>query len=177
MTEFPANPTDASICRLLAAEPLPTAIIAGRLDVPERTVRHRLYRLRQAGTVASGPDGLHSLAALARPDRAAGPLPAPVTRVVKTAGPAESDLATGPLPAHVVPAGATGQSPSDRSSAHHGGHARARTVLATAALGLAVAGGIALIVRSRRMSPPPPAPPTGFGNAGDPWGSMRGPSW
>jgi hypothetical protein len=55
----PANPNDAAICRLLAAGPAPTTALAERLGVPERTVRHRLYRLRQAGRVVSGADGLH----------------------------------------------------------------------------------------------------------------------
>ena len=155
MTDAPANPTDTAICRLLAAGPAPTVALAARLGVPERTVRHRLYRLRQAGTVVTGPDGLHSLAAPVPPTPVAGPLP---TRAAPVAAP-DHLVSDGPIP-------------------RQGGHARARTVLAAAALGLAVAGGIAVTVRMRRMSPPsPPAPPTGFGNPGDPWGWMRGPTW
>jgi len=42
MAELPAYPPDAAICRLLTGRPLPTAAIADRLGMPERTVRHRL---------------------------------------------------------------------------------------------------------------------------------------
>jgi hypothetical protein len=226
MAEFPANPTDAAICRLLAVERLPTAAIADRLGAPERTVRHRLYRLRQAGAVVTGPDGLHSLAGSAPPtdppgtlpawaapaidlaaplwdDLAPGPLPTPAVSTVtaQVAGSVPSrvisvpaTLAAGPLPASAMsavaagaaepwptpaaPAMAADQRASAGPSAGHGGRGRERRVLATAALGLAVAGGLAVMVRTRRMSPPPPpAPPSEFGNASDPWGSMRGPTW
>lgn len=62
MAELPIYPTDAAICRLLADGPLPTATIADRLGMPDRTVRHRLRRLREAGAVVSGSDGRHRLA-------------------------------------------------------------------------------------------------------------------
>ena len=62
MSELPEYPSDAAICRLLAAGPLSTASIAKRLAMPERTVRYRLGELRRAGFVASGIDGLHRLA-------------------------------------------------------------------------------------------------------------------
>lgn len=194
MAEFPANPTDTAIRRLLAAGPAPTVALAARLKVPERTVRHRLCRLRQAGAVVSGRDGLHRLAAPVPPTPVAGPLPTRVAPVVDLAAPIRPSPVVGPLPtpdvsavaAHVAgplpapaaPAVATDHPASDGPILRHVGHAQARTVLAAAALGLAVAGGIAVMVRMRRMSPPPPpAPPTGFGNPGDPWGWMRGPTW
>ena len=72
-----ANPTDAAICRLLAAGPARTVAIAAWLRVPERTVRHRLYRLRQAGAVVSGTDRLHDLAVPASVTRISGALPGP----------------------------------------------------------------------------------------------------
>jgi len=194
MTDTPANRTDAAICRLLVAGPAPTVAIAARLEVPERTVRHRLYRLRQAGTVVTGPDGLHSLAAPVPPTPVAGPLPTRAAPVVDLAAPvpaariagpgpapalpAMAAPVAGPLPTRAAPVAAPDHLVSDGPIPRQGGHARARTVLAAAALGLAVAGGIAVTVRMRRMSPPsPPAPPTGFGNPGDPWGWMRGPTW
>jgi biotin operon repressor len=192
MAEFPANPTDAAICRLLAVEPLPTAAIADRLGASERTVRHRLYRLRQAGAVVTGPDGLHSLAGSAPPTDPPGTLPAWAAPVMDLAAPLRHDLAAGPLPTPAVstvaakaveplptlarPAVATGPRASDGPSAIRGGRRRALDVFATAVLGLAMAGGIAVMVRTRRISSPPPAPPTWSGDAGDPWGSMRGPS-
>ena len=71
MAELPAYPPDAAICRLLTGRPLPTAAIADRLGMPERTVRHRLRQLRQTGVLATGSDGLHRLAAPAGPDLAA----------------------------------------------------------------------------------------------------------
>ncbi len=57
-----ASPTDATILALLADGPLPTAVIAERLGVADRTVRHRLMRLRQAGRVVALPDGRQRLA-------------------------------------------------------------------------------------------------------------------
>lgn len=155
MAELPVYVTDAAICRLLADGPLPTVAIAARLGVPERTVRHRLCRLRQTRIVVSDSGGLHRLAAPVSPAPIAGPLPALAAPVVAPDHPA-----------------------SDGAFPRHGGHTRARTILAAAALGLAAAGGIAITVRIRRMSPPPPpAPPTGSGNPGDPWGWMPGPTW
>jgi hypothetical protein len=193
MAEFPANLTDTEICGLLAGGPLPTATIAGRLGAPERTVRHRLYRLRQAGAVVSGSDGLHHLAAPVRSTPVAGPLPTRAASVVdlaapvpaaRIAGPGPAPAlpvvaapVAGPLPTRAAPAVATGQPASDGPDPGQGGQ-WGRTVLAAAALGLAVAGGLAVMVRMRRMSPPPPpAPPTGFGNPGDPWRWTRGPTW
>jgi biotin operon repressor len=162
MAELSANPTDAAISRLLAGGPAPTAALAARLGVPERTVRHRLYRLRQAGTVVTGPDGLHRLAA---------PL-------VALAAPVPPTPIAGPLPSLAAPVVAPDFPANDGPFTRHGGHPRARTVLAAAALGIAVAGGLAVVVGIRRMSPPPPppapAPPTGFGDA---WGWMPGPTW
>jgi biotin operon repressor len=63
MPELPAYPVDAAICRLLAGGPLPTAAIADRLAMSDRTVRYRLTRLRRAGMVVTDPDRLHRLAA------------------------------------------------------------------------------------------------------------------
>lgn len=209
MTDTSANRTDAAICGLLAAGPASTVAMAVRLGVPERTVRHRLYRLRQAGTVVSGTDGLHRLAApvtrvpiapvvdLAAPVPAApiaGPLPTRAAPVVDLAAPVPAARIAGPgpapalpavaapvarpLPTRAAPVVATGQPASGGPDLGQGGPAQARTILAAAALGLAVAGGLAVLVRIRRMPPPlPPAPPTRFGNPGDPWGWMPGPTW
>ena len=94
MTDTPTYPTDTAICRLLAAGPLPTRALATRLAIPERTVRHRLYRLRQAGVVVSGPDGLHHLAA---------PVPA-----ATVAGPVHPAASAGDLAAPVLAAGYRG---------------------------------------------------------------------
>jgi len=82
------------------------------------------------------------------------------------------------LPTLARPAVATGPRASDGPSAIRGGRRRALDVFAIAVLGLAMAGGIGVMVRTRRISSPPPVPPTWFGGAGggDPWGSMRGPS-
>jgi DNA-binding transcriptional ArsR family regulator len=68
------NPTDRLICGLLAAEPMSSPEIAERLAIPPRTARHRLMRLRDAGTVAVGNDGFYRLEALA-----AAALPASAT--------------------------------------------------------------------------------------------------
>ena len=57
-----ASPTDARILVVLADGPLSTAAIAARLGASERTVRHCLMRLRQAGRAAALPDGRHRLA-------------------------------------------------------------------------------------------------------------------
>jgi hypothetical protein len=142
MAELPAYPTDAAMCRLLAEGPLPSAAIAGRLAMPGRTVRHRLYQLRRAGIVVTSMDGLHRLAA---PD------------VLDLAAP-DGDLAAS--------VGGGDRPASDGPSPRHGGHWGARTVLAAAAL--ALVGGLAVALVSRRTpSPPsPPAPLWGFGNAG-----------
>ena len=57
-----ASPTDARILAVLAEGALPTAAIAARLGASERTVRHRLMRLRQAGRAEALQDGRHRLA-------------------------------------------------------------------------------------------------------------------
>jgi hypothetical protein len=59
------NPTDRLICGLLAVEPMPSPEIAARLAIPPRTARHRLMRLRDAGTVAVDDDGFYRLVGLA----------------------------------------------------------------------------------------------------------------
>jgi len=70
-----ASPTDARILVVLADGPLSTAAIAARLGASERTVRHCLMRLRQAGRAAALPDGRHRLAdaPAARQERADAP--------------------------------------------------------------------------------------------------------
>jgi DNA-binding transcriptional ArsR family regulator len=65
------SPTDPLICSLLAAEPMTSPEIAARLAIPARTVRHRLMRLRDAGAVRVGEDGIYRVEA-----RAAWTLPA-----------------------------------------------------------------------------------------------------
>jgi hypothetical protein len=153
MTDLATYPTDQAICRLLAGEALPTAAIADRLAMPERTARHRLAQLRRAGVVVTGPDGLHRLAA--------GPLPALADPAAALADPA---------PAHAE------ATDSDGPSSNDGGHWGSGAVLAGAAFGLALAGCLAVALLVRRMSPPPtppPAPPpaTWLGNgAGLPGG-------
>jgi DNA-binding transcriptional ArsR family regulator len=57
--------TDRLICDLLAAEPMTSPDLAARLAIPARTVRHRLMRLRDAGAVTVGADGLYRAEALA----------------------------------------------------------------------------------------------------------------
>src|SRR5664280_996666 len=54
--------TDRLICDLLAAEPMTSPDLAARLAIPPRTVRHRLMRLRDAGAVRVGEDGLYWVA-------------------------------------------------------------------------------------------------------------------
>lgn len=85
MIELPDYSTDAAICRLLASGPLPTITIAEQLAIPDRTVRHRLSRLRQAGVVVTGSDGLHCLVAPALAELPTGTSPtfaSPATEVV-----------------------------------------------------------------------------------------------
>ena len=202
MTDTLTYPTDVAICRLLAAGPLSTRDLATRLAIPERTTRHRLYRLRQAGVVVSGPDGLHHLAApagdLAAPVPAAaitGPLPARDTSATAApiAGPvpapdttATTTAIAGPLPARdatAVDLAASVRRPDHRD--RDGASPRQRTgwrgaaVRAAIAVGLVVVGGIAIAVAIRRVAPPSPPPaspapprPLGFGYPGDPWGGM-----
>lgn len=138
MAEPPVSATDAAICRLLADGPWPTTAIAARLAIPARTARHRLRQLRRAGTVVTGPDGLHRLAAPAGADLAA---------------------ATGDLVAPAV----AGESPaSGAPSGEDGGGWIVLAVLAVIGTILAVA-----LVRHRSPPPAsPPGPPWGYGNAG-----------
>ena len=176
MTDLPAKPTDTAICGLLAAGPLPTAALAARLDIPERTVRHRLSRLRQAGTVVTGSDGRHHLAApaeaLAAPGSAAaiaGPLPARAAPAIELAAPVPLDLAAPVIAPDNAVIGAS--FPRQRWSWGTG------TIRAATVLGLAAVAGIAITVVIRRMAPrqapsPPPLPPPGYRYPGDPWGGM-----
>jgi hypothetical protein len=135
MAELPTYPPDAAIYRLLATGPLPTAAIAVRLAMPERTVRHRLAQLRRAGVVVTGGDGLHHLAAPAGPDLAT---------------PAGPDLATsvaGDCPA------------SDGPSGKAGGRGTVLALLAVVGIGLAA---VALAHTFRRDPPPKPPSPYGY---------------
>ena len=142
MAERPVYATDAAMCRLLADGPLPTAAIAARLAIPERTARHRLRQLRRSGTVVSGLDGLHRLAAPVVADLAA----------------AVPDLAAaGDLAAPVV---ARDRPASDMPSEEDGGLWAGVALLAATGIALAVA------LVSRRTPPPPPPAPWGLGNAG-----------
>ena len=196
-TDTPTNPTDAAICGLLAAGPLPTRDLATRLVIPERTVRHRLYRLRQAGTVVSGPDGLHHLAAPVPAAGIAGGLPArdspvPAAPIAGPLPPRDTPVpaapVAGPLPPRDTPAMprvASVKAPdhpvSDGASPRQGRGWRTAAIRAAGVVGLAVAAGIAITVAIRRVAPPSPPPPSpapprpmGFGYPGDPWG---GRSW
>ncbi len=133
MTDTPTNPTDAAICGLLAAGPLSTRDLAARLVIPKRTVRHRLYRLRQAGTVVSGPDGLHRLAAPVPVAPIAGGLPA-------LAAPATTASTAGALPPRAAPvpaAPSTGALPPRESTVTAAGTAGALPVGDTPAVHLA----------------------------------------
>lgn len=146
MAELPAHPTDAAICRLLAAGPLATAALATRLAIPERTARHRLSQLRQAGVIVTGPDGRHGLAT---PDD--GPAATPAAGTGPTLAPDGKDVA-GQVPA------ATPVPP---------GRWALVAVLAVAGLGLA-----ALLWARSAPEPPPPAPPWNGGGSGwEPWPS------
>ena len=194
-TDAPANPTDAAICGLLAAGPLPTRDLATRLGIPERTVRHRLYRLRQAGVVVSGPDGLHHLAAPVPGATVAGPvhlaasagdLAAPVPAAGIAGGLLARDTTAtaagiaGPLPPGdgtavdlAAPVVAPDHPDHDGVSPRQGRDWRT----AAAVVGLVVAAGIAVVVANHRVAPPSPPPlspaparPLGFGYPGDPWG-------
>ena len=159
MPKLAPYPIDTAICRLLAGGPLPTAAISDRLAIPDRTVRHRLSRLRQAGVVVTDPDKLHHLAAEPLPDLAD---PAPGLADLVPA------LAAEPLPDLADPApGLAAATASDQPSPSHGGHWSPGTVLVATVLGLAVAGVVVVAVGIRHMpTPPAPSPsPTRFGNA------------
>jgi biotin operon repressor len=161
MPELPAYPPDAAICRLLAEEPLPTAVIADRLGMPDRTVRYRLAQLRRAGVVFTGDDGLHYLAAPAGPDLAApaGPdLAAPAGPDL--AAPAGPDLATRAADDHPV---------SDMPSGKVGGRGTVIALLAVVGIGLAA---VALAHKIRPGPPPEPPPPNGYAA-----GWYPGPAW
>lgn len=147
MAELPAYPTDADICRLLADGPLPTAAIAARLAVPDRTVRHRLARLRLAGAVATGTDGRHRLAE--------GPLPAIATATADLAatGDGPPAVAMTVVPAAIPSAGNGTDGGNRAETALPGGYRTVLAVLAAAAIGLAAA----VLIRQRPPDPPPPA--------------------
>jgi DNA-binding transcriptional ArsR family regulator len=141
------NDTDTGICRLLAAEPLPTAVLAAQLGVPVRTVRHRLYRLRQAGLVVTGAHGRYALAAL-------------VTQPVEVA--VDAGLASGPKVPDTTPAtGLTGTLTGIRT-------------LAVAGSLLAVVVWTAMVARRRPPGPPPSPSPLPWGPL-DPGGWGSGP--
>ncbi len=186
-TDAPANPTDAAICGQLAAGLLSTRDLATRLGIPERTVRHRLYRLRQAGTVVSGSDGLHHLAAPVPAASLAGPLPAraapagDLAAPVPAAGiagglparaaPVPAAPVAGPLPprdatamprdATAMPRAASVKAPDhpvgDGASPRQGRGWGSVAVRAAGVVGLVVAAGIAVGVAIHRVAPPPPA--------------------
>ena len=204
MSDTPTYPTDAAICRLLDSGPLPTAALAARLGIPERTTRHRLYRLRQTGVVVTGPDGLHRLAAPVPAVSIAGGSPAPAAPAGDLAAPVPVAPITGPVPARDTRATATPiagplppRDPSaadlaasvmmpdhpdrDGASPRQGRGWRTAAVRAAGVVGLVVVGGIAITVTIRWVSPPSPPPaspaparPMGFGYPNDPWGGM---SW
>ena len=188
MAEFVANASDAAICRLLAGGPLPTEAIADRLAMPDRTVRYRLARLRQAGVVVTDPDKLHHLAVPPLP-ALAEPAPALADPALAIAAPPLPAFAD-PVPAFADPALAIAAPVSDMAAAtdshqpspSHGGHWSPGTVLA-AVLGL-VAAGVVAVALGIRVTPPPPAPsptpprpPTGFGNEGDRPGGVGWSPW
>lgn len=136
MADEPANPTDSAICRVLAAGPLPTTVLAARLGAPERTVRHRLYRLRLAGSVVTDVDGRHRLAVPALPAR------------------------TWPSPVGIEPVPADEPDSPDHDRWEPGEHRYrdAGLILAGAGIGLAVAAGLGMALVSRRPPPLTPAP-------------------
>ena len=146
MAELPVYATDTAICRLLAAGPLPSAAIAARLAMSERTARHRLRQLRRSGIVITGTNGIHHLAgALPGPaSTGAGPVAAPVTgtpEVIAPGGKETDGVNGGPT----LPGGYW-------------------TVLVV----LAVAGIAVVAVSIRRRPPDPPAPLVDPGTWG-PW--------
>lgn len=167
MAERPANGTDAAICRLLAAGPVPTAELAARLAIPERTARHRLYRLRQAGAVVTDDDGWHRLAD-PLPGLAAPALVAGVPRGGHLAASLAADgvTAAGPLPS-VAFEPATGAEPVAPADAPVLG--LAGTVVVAVLVVVAAAGGIGVWALRRWAAPAPAAPPP-FPKLGNPWG-------
>ena len=159
--EMPTYPPDVAICRLLVGGPLPTTTIVDRLDMPERTARHRLHQLRRWGVVVTGDDGLHRLAGLAGPNLAglAGP---EIASLAGLAGPEITGLSG---PEITAPA-------SDTSAGKAGGLGTVIAVLAV----LAVVGiGLAAVALARTIRPDPPQkPPTPYGHAA---GWYQGPAW
>ena len=157
LAELPVyHPADAGICRLLAGGSLPTAAIADGLTMPDRTVRHRLFRLRRAGLIVTGPDGLHRLAAPDRTDLAA----ATTDLAAAGIGHAAAPLAHGP--AATRRDGKETLGAYRRQATSSAGHWPALAVLGVAAIGLA-----AVVIRWRPPDPPPP-PPVASGTWG-PW--------
>ena len=144
MAEPALSATDTAICRLLADGPLPTAAVAARLAIPERTARHRLYRLRQAGTVVTGAYGQHCLAR-ALPDLAA----LTVDLAAPGDGPAVGPMAAGQ--AATTPDGNETNVRNWMAASLPGGYWTVLAVLVVAGIGLAVA-----VIRRRPLSPPPP---------------------
>ncbi len=200
MSDTPTYPTDVAICRLLDSGPLSTRDLATRLAIPARTARYRLARLRQAGIVVSGPDGLHYLAAPVPAAAITGPLPPPAAPAGDLAAPVPVAPIAGPVPARdtsataapiagglpprdttAMPLAASVMRPDhpdrDGASPRQGTGWRTAVVRAAIAAGVAVAAGIAITVGMRRVAPPSPPPlspapprPLGFGYPGDPWG-------
>ncbi|HVA85258.1 MAG TPA: winged helix-turn-helix domain-containing protein [Candidatus Saccharimonadales bacterium] len=153
MTELPTYPTDAAIYRLLAGGPLPTAAIADRLAMPERTARHRLHQLRRSGVVVSDTNGLHRLAVPAL----AGAVPALAVPVVPSAAPV-----TG-IPMMIAPNDTETDGGNRVPTTLPGGYWTALVVLAVAGIGLA-----AVVIWRRPSNPPPPPPVVNPGGWG-PW--------
>lgn len=164
-TPASASPTDARILAVLADGPLPTAAIADGLGTPERTIRHRLMRLRQSGRVVTLPDGRHGVAG-------SGDAPA-----AREDGPAVT------LPdgrhglAGSVQAPAARQNSADETgrrdrAAADGEYSKLRFLLAFAAAA-AIAGLVRLAANGSRPAPPvrpaagPPYP--GWRRAGGSW--------
>lgn len=154
MAEPLANPTDAAICRLLAGGPLPTAAIADRLALPERTARYRLGRLRQAGTVITGIDRLHRLAGVAPAVRAADGADLAAIGAAEPTATARDD--------------GEPDDPRIEHSAPVDGYQTALMILAAAGIGL-----IAVVILRGPPDPPTESPPP-YGYAG---GWDPGPSW
>lgn len=153
MAELPTYPPDAVICGLLADGPLPTSVIAERLAMSPRTVRHRLHVLRAAGLIVSEPYG-HHLVGEAYQEVGTG-LAAGDHEVLAALGLA--GLATGD---HEVPANPGNPAGGSGGAA---GPGPALWVLAVAGLGLAV---VAVLWH---LAPAPPAPVRGYEPRSDLW--------
>lgn len=166
-----AHPTDAAICRLLAGGPLPTAAIAARLAIPERTARYRLARLRQAGSVSTGIDRLHRLAEIAPPDLATADASPPGREPAGAGHPTTGSAAVSTPLAGVQKANASDDRETDRMGRVHpaqlGGSGTVLMVLAVGGIGL-----LAVVGLWNRPSPPPEPPPTSYAG-----GWYPGPGW